>query len=405
MIELLAPAGTLDKLKWAVAYGADAVYFGVTQFSLRSYAGNFSLDEAAEGLRYLHQRGKRGYVTLNIYPFSEEYDDLLPLARALADMGADAFIVADLGVIRALRQLKLGVPLHISTQANTVSAQAVLAYHDLGATRVNLARELSLAQVQEIQRRVAGRIETEVFIHGSVCFSYSGRCAISDYLAGRRANRGECTQSCRWNYSLMEEKRQGEYLPVFEDDRGLYLFNSKDLALFRYLPELVDAGVASLKLEGRMKNSHYIAAMVSLYRRLLTGEQMSEEEIWRLLSRVSNRGYSEGFMKGDITADDYQPHFGSYYANSVFIANTTEQSQGSARICTVKNSLYAGETLEMLTPDGRVCLFTMPTPLMSVDGEALSVAQNHQPIQLEGALPPYTIFRRVLSDDPNMEAR
>lgn len=399
MTELLAPAGTLEKLKWAVAYGADAVYFGVTQFSLRSYAGNFSLDEAEEGLRYLHQHGKRGYVTLNIYPFTDEYVGLLSLARTLADMGADAFIVADIGVIRELRQLQLGVPLHISTQANTMSAQAVLAYRDLGAARVNLARELSLGQIQEIQRRLKGRIETEVFIHGSVCFSYSGRCAISDYLTNRRANRGECTQSCRWNYALMEEKREGEYLPVFEDERGLYLFNSKDLALFRYLPKLVEAGVASLKLEGRMKNSHYIASVVSLYRRLLTGEQIPEDEVLQLLSRVSNRGYSEGFMKGSIIPDDYQTHFGSYYANSVFIANTTEQTQGSSRICKVKNSLYAGETLEMLTPDGRVIPYTMPTPLMSVDGEALSVAQNHQPIILDGVIPPFTIFRRILEDD------
>jgi len=399
MTELLAPAGTFEKLKWAVAYSADAVYFGVTQFSLRSYAGNFSLNEAEEGLSYLHLYGKRGYVTLNIYPFTDEYDELLTLAGTLADMGADAFIVADLGVIRALRQLQLGVPIHISTQANTVSAQAVLAYHDLGAARVNLARELSLAQIQEIQRQVAGRIETEVFIHGSVCFSYSGRCAISDYLTGRRANRGECTQSCRWNYALMEEKRHGEYLPVFEDERGLYLFNSKDLALFRYLPDLVDAGVASLKLEGRMKNSHYIASVVSLYRRLLAGEQIPNDEIMLLLSRVSNRGYSEGFMKGNITPDDYQPHFGSYYANSVFIANTTEQMQGALRICTVKNSLHAGETLEMLTPDGRVCPYTMPTPLLSVDGEVLSVAQNHHCILLEGELPPYTIFRRIITEE------
>jgi putative protease len=396
MSELLAPAGTLEKLKWAVAYGADAVYFGVTQFSLRSYAGNFSLDEAAAGLSYLHQRGKRGYVTLNIYPFTEEYDALLPLARALAAMGADAFIVADLGVVRALRQLSLGVPLHISTQANTVSAQAVLAYHELGAARVNLARELSLARIQALQRRVAARIETEVFIHGSVCFSYSGRCAISDYLTGRRANRGECTQSCRWNYTLMEEKRPGEYFPVFEDKRGLYLFNSKDLALYRYLPALVAAGVASLKLEGRMKNAHYIAAVVSLYRRLLDGEIIADEEIIRLLARVNNRGYSEGFMKGAITDEDYQRDFGGYFATSTLIAHTTEKTaEDGRRICTVNNSLYAGETLELLTPDGRARAYTIPTPLLTVEGEALAVAQNHHTVLLEGKLPAYAILRRV----------
>ena len=393
MTELLAPAGNLDKLKWAVAYGADAVYFGVTQFSLRSYAGNFSLQQVAEGLEYLHARGKRGYVTLNIYPFSKEYDTLLKLAGALAEMGADAFIVADIGVLRAIQTRQLGVALHISTQANTVSAQAARTYHDLGATRVNLARELSLAQIQEITRQLAGCIETEVFVHGSVCFSYSGRCAISDYLTDRRANRGECTQSCRWNYALMEEKRPGEYFPVFEDERGLYLFNSKDLALFRYLPALQQAGITSFKIEGRMKNAHYLAAVVSLYRRLLDGEVIAEQDVWRLLGRVSNRGYSEGFMKGSIDAGDYQISYGSYFADSVVIAHATEEMIDNARVCEIKNSLYAGETLEMLTPDGQVRAYTMPAPLHSTDNEALSVAQNHQRILLK-EIPPFTIFRR-----------
>ncbi|HEX2950542.1 MAG TPA: U32 family peptidase C-terminal domain-containing protein [Armatimonadota bacterium] len=397
--ELLAPAGTLEKLKWAAIYGADAVYFGVTEFSLRSYAGNFTMEDAQEGLSFLHAHGKKGFVTLNIYPFSDEYDALMQTAGALADMGADAFIVADLGAITTLQQMGLGVPIHVSTQANTVSAQTVQAYQALGATRVNLARELSLPQIHDIQRRIAGSgMETEVFIHGSVCFSYSGRCAISDYLTGRRANRGECTQSCRWNYTLMEEKRPGEFFPVFEDQRGLYLFNSKDLALFRYVPELVNCGVTSLKLEGRMKNSHYIAAVTSLYRRILAGETVPEEEIWTLLSRVSNRGYSEGFMKGTITPEDYQTDFGSYFASSVFIANTTEHCRHGQRVCDVKNSLNAGETLEMLTPDGRATNYTMPSPLLTAEGEELQVAQNHHKILLDASLPAYTIFRRVTEE-------
>jgi len=218
--ELLAPAGNFERLKWAVAYGADAVYFGVMDFSLRSYAGNFTLEDARLGLDYLHQHNRKGYVTLNIYPFSNEYDELMRTAVELDKMDADAFIVSDLGVMRALRQLKLKTHIHVSTQANTTSWQAVLAYRDLGAKRVNLARELSLEQIKEIQRNLEGeQVETEVFIHGSVCFSYSGRCAISDYLTGRMANRGECTQPCRWKYALMEEKRPGEYFPVFEDER------------------------------------------------------------------------------------------------------------------------------------------------------------------------------------------
>jgi putative protease len=382
-------------LKWAVAYGADAVYFGVTRFSLRSSAGNFTLEDATAGLRYLHARGRRGYVTLNIYPFSDEYDSLLETASALAEMGADAFIVADLGVFTALRQAFPAVPLHISTQANTVSAQAALAYAALGARRVNLARELSLSQIEEILRRIAGAIETEVFIHGSVCFSYSGRCAISDYLTGRRANRGECTQSCRWNYALMEETRPGEYFPVFEDERGLYLFNSKDLALYRYVQPLAAAGVTSLKLEGRMKNAHYLATVVSLYRRLLDGEEIPEEEIRTQLSRVSNRGYSEGFMKGAISDEDYQRDFGGYHFTAIVIAHTAEETAPGGRVCVVNNSINAGETLELLTPDGHVRPYTLPNPLRTAEGEELLLAQNHHRLLLDAALPAYAILRRV----------
>lgn len=394
--ELLAPAGNLERLKWAVAYGADAVYFGVTDFSLRSYAGNFTLEEARLGLDYLHRNNRRGYVTLNIYPFSNEYDDLMRTAAALDEIGADAFIVSDLGVMRALRQLNLRTPIHVSTQANTTSWQAVLAYRDLGAKRVNLARELSLEQIKEIQHSLDGeRVETEVFIHGSVCFSYSGRCAISDYLTGRMANRGECTQPCRWNYALMEEKRPGQYFPVFEDKRGLYLFNSRDLALFSFVPELVNCGVASLKIEGRMKNVHYLAAVLSVYRAVLDGKSMSEETVYELLGRVSNRGYSLGFMKGGITPDDYEISTHKYRSTSVMVASSTNQIRENQRVCKVKNTVQAGERLELLTPDG-VSGYTLPNPLISLDGEHLDHANNQDTILLDNDLPPYAVLRRII---------
>lgn len=399
MIELLAPAGTLENLRWAVTYGADAVYFGMRDFSLRSYAGNFSVEDAGEGLRWLHARGKRGYATLNIYPFSDEYEALLRTAGTLAELGVDGFIAADPGVIAALVARFPRVPVHVSTQANTVSAQAAEVYLALGATRVNLARELSLEQIEEIQRRLGGSIETEVFIHGSVCFSYSGRCAISDYLTGRRANRGECTQSCRWNYALVEEKRPGTYFPVTEDERGLYLFNSKDLALHRYVPALQACGVAALKIEGRMKNAHYLAAVVSVYRRILNGEALPDDEVMRLLRRVSHRGYCEGFMKGEVTADDYQRDYGGYHADSTLIAHTTEDTRDGCRVCVVKNSLYAGETLELLTPDHQVRPFTLPGSLLTTEGEDLTVAQNHHTLLLPASLPAYAILRRVEADD------
>ncbi|KKK69770.1 hypothetical protein LCGC14_2930700, partial [marine sediment metagenome] len=300
--ELLAPAGDLEKLKWAVAYGADAVYFGAEFGSLRSFAGNFSFDDAEKGIAHLHENNRKGYVALNIYPFSEEYDKLIETAKTLDDIGVDAFIVADLGVLNELKKLNLNAALHISTQANTTSSQAVLAYKQLGASRVNLARELSADRIKDIQHQIGDGIETEVFIHGSVCFSYSGRCAISDYMTGFAANRGECKHPCRWKYSLVEEKRPGEYMPVYEDDRGLYLFNSKELALFGFVPALTEAGVRSFKIEGRMKSIHYIATVVSFYRKVIDGKVFSWEEGLEMLSRIPNRGYSQGFMKGAIEA-------------------------------------------------------------------------------------------------------
>ncbi len=394
--ELLAPAGNLEKLKWACVYGADAVYFGAEFGSLRSFAGNFTLDEAAEGIDFLHARGKKGYVPMNIYPFSDEYDRLISLARKLDEIGVDAFIVADLGVLTELAKLNLNARLHISTQANTMSYQTILAYKDMRATRVNLARELSLEQIQQIQKNVAGRIETEVFIHGSVCFAYSGRCAISDYLTGFRANRGECKHPCRWKYALVEEKRPGEYMPVAEDERGLYFFNSRELALFEYVSALTEAGVVSFKIEGRTKSVHYIASIVSFYRRILDGKSFSEEEGLKLLSRTFNRGYSTGFMKGGITPDDYSIDESLSRAKSIFVGNVTGQRPDGTSLLEVRNKIHAGETLELLTPDGGLSEITMSNPLETTKGEKIDFANNSQFLLLDCPLPEYALLRRTV---------
>jgi putative protease len=397
--ELLAPAGTPEKLKWACAYGADAVYFGLEFGSLRSYAGNFTLDEASEGLSYLHERGKKGYVTLNIYPFSDEYGRLKEIAGAVDDMGADGLIVADLGVLRMLKAMNLKAALHISTQANTTSWQTVLAYADLGAARVNLARELSLEQIQEIQKNVADKAEIEVFIHGAVCFSYSGRCAISDYLTGARANRGQCKHPCRWKYFLVEEERPGQYMPVFEDQRGLYLFNSKELALWEYVPALAQAGVRSFKIEGRMKSIHYLAATVSFYRQVLDGKAFTQDQALALLTRIPNRGYSAGFMKGGIGPDDYSVGKSLSQAESVFVGNIcTNGPEGS--VIEVRNTLHAGETLETLTPDGTIATVTLPIPLETTEGEFVDFANNSRFVKLPTPLPEYTILRKLKKFNP-----
>lgn len=395
MAELLAPAGNPEKLIWAAVYGADAVYFGVDRFSLRSFAGNFTVDDAANGLKYLHERGKKGYVTLNIYPYSNEYDDLIMTAHELEESGADALIVSDIGVINELKKAGIKTDIHISTQANTVSYQAVNAYFEMGAKRVNLARELSFEKIVEITEKKNPQAEVEVFIHGAVCFSFSGRCAISDWLTGRKANRGECTHPCRWKYSVVEEKRPGEFMNVGEDERGLYLFNPKELALFEYMNSLTDAGVSSFKIEGRMKSIHYIASTVSLYKRILGGENIAKEEVFKLLNRIKNRGYSTGFMKGNVTPDDYQLEGDGSNSEADFVANITDEKKDGDFVVEVRNRLFAGELLEVLEPSGRTGEIMMPDIFHFTDGTSDIVAHHSRKILLKGDFIPYTIFRRI----------
>ncbi|MFA6186663.1 MAG: U32 family peptidase [Phycisphaerae bacterium] len=395
--ELLAPAGTYEKLVWAATYGADAVYFGTEFGSLRAYAGNLSLDDAEKGLKYLHQNNKKGYITLNIYPFSNEYARLVEIAGKLSDMSADAFIVSDLGLIFELKKAGIKTPLHISTQASTTSSQTVLAYKELGVSRVNLARELSLEQIQQICKDIAGKgVEVETFIHGAVCFSYSGRCAISDYLTGRRANRGECTHPCRWNYSVVEESRPNEFFPVFEDDRGQYLFNSKDLALFEFIEPLAHAGAASFKIEGRMKSVHYIASIVSLYRQLVDGKTISNDECLKLLSRVKNRGYSAGFMKGAIEPSDYSREKSLSNSGAVFVGDIIDEKISAGCVCHTRNKIHAGENLEVLSPDGSISEIIMSTPLKTVDGQECDFINNPQKIVLPQSLPVFSALRRII---------
>ncbi len=394
-MELLAPAGNLEKLKWAAVFGADAVYFGTEFGSLRSYAGNFSMEDAEAGLKYLHEHGKKGYITLNIYPFSDEFPRIVEMVRQLDEMGADAFIVADLGVLFALRELNLKAKIHISTQASTTNSRAVLAYGELGASRVNLARELSLEKIQDIQQEIKDEVETEVFIHGAVCFSYSGRCAISDYLTGHQANRGECKQPCRWKYGLVEEKRPGEVMPYFEDERGSYFFNARELALFEFVPQLKAAGVASIKIEGRMKSIHYIASTVSFYRKIIDGWQVNQDEALKLLSRIPNRGYSKGFMKGDINGDDYQADESRSHSESIFVGNVIETKANGQTVVEVRNKINAGDTLETLSPDGTFGAIIMPDMLMTSIGEVVQFVNNSQFLVLKESLPEYTVLRRL----------
>ena len=267
--ELLAPAGNPEKLRMAVLYGADAVYLGGRSFGLRAFGGNFTPDKMKEAVAFAHQHGTKVYITINIFPHDNDMLDLDDYLHFVYDIGADAALVADLGVFTRAREIVPSLPLHVSTQANNTNWRAAEAWHKLGAKRIVLARELSGKEISEIRRHTDA--ELEIFVHGAMCISYSGRCMLSNYLAGRDANRGACAQPCRWKYALVEEKCPGEYLPIEEDEHGTYIMNSKDLCLLPYLQDVIDTGVDSLKIEGRMKSVHYVASVTKAYRDALDG--------------------------------------------------------------------------------------------------------------------------------------
>ncbi|MCK5767344.1 MAG: U32 family peptidase, partial [Candidatus Atribacteria bacterium] len=264
--ELLAPAGNLEKLKIAIIYGADAVYLGGENFGLRAGAKNFTLKALAEGINFAHERGKRIYLTLNIIAHNEDLVGLPEYVRQLKKLHLDGLIISDPGILSIVKEILPEMEIHLSTQANTTNYASVNFWYQQGVKRIILARELSLEEIKEIAQKVPDDMKIETFVHGAMCISYSGRCLLSNYMTGRDANRGDCAHSCRWKYSLMEEKRPGEYFPVYEDEKGAYFFNSKDLCMIEHVPVLIKAGISALKIEGRMKSAYYVANVVKAYR-------------------------------------------------------------------------------------------------------------------------------------------
>lgn len=299
-VELLAPAGNLEKLKMAILYGADAVYCGGHSYGLREGADNFSLEELKEAVQFVHNNNAKIYITVNMIPHNEDLEGLAAYLHQLADIGVDALIVSDPGIISILREEEIDVPIHLSTQANAVNWASIRFWKNQGVERVILARELSRDEIIDIYAKTD--IELEMFIHGSMCISYSGRCLLSNYMTGRDANRGKCAHSCRWKYHLVEEQRPGEYYPIYEDEQGTYIMNSKDLCLIEHIPEIINTGVSSLKIEGRMKSLHYVSTVTSVYRKALD-EYYKEPENYRFkdewleeLRKVSHRDYIKGFF-------------------------------------------------------------------------------------------------------------
>ncbi len=346
--ELLAPAGSFEKLKTALNFGADAVYLGGKSFSLRSFSENFTAEELREGIRYAHERGRKVYVTVNIFAKNADFPALSDTLAYLQEIGADAALVTDLGVFLLAKKVAPKLNLHISTQANTTNQYAAKFWQEQGAERVVLARELSLVEIAQIHAYCPD-LQLEAFIHGAMCISYSGRCLLSNYLAGRDSNRGACVQACRWKYTVRaqrEESAQGGELEVQEDERGTYLLNSKDLNMLPYLDELAKAGVCSFKIEGRMKSSYYLATVVNAYRRVLDGT-LSVTEAQAELKKVAHRAFTAAYALGENTETvNYTDSQES--GTREYVADVLEG--GDCPIIQMRNRFRVGEELEILSP-------------------------------------------------------
>lgn len=380
--ELLAPAGSFEKLKVALRYGADAVYVGGADFGLRAASKNFSDAELSEAVKYCHERGKKIYITVNIIARNDDIDRLPGYLSLLNEIRPDALIVADIGIMALAKKYAPDIDIHISTQANATNYMSVLQYHELGASRVILARELSLNEIRKIRENTPKELELETFVHGAMCISYSGRCHLSNYMAARDGNHGECAQPCRWKYYLMEEKRPGEYYELSEDERGAFILNSKDLNMIEHVPELIEAGVTSFKIEGRVKSEYYVATVVNAYRQAIDAYcenpdgYMFDEEWGREVCKVSHRAYHTGFFFGHPKSDG-QVYETSSYIREYEVAAMVEgdSDAGALAPCSQRNRFRTGDTLEILSP-GRKSEAFVVEEMYDADGLSIDVAPH-----------------------------
>ena len=395
--ELLAPAGNLEKLQAALIYGADAVYFGGKNFSLRAFGDNFTRAEILQAVEFTHARGKKIYAAANIFAHNADLDELADYLKFLDGAGVDAVLVSDLGVLSLARRLT-NLSIHISTQANVTNRQAAKIFHELGASRIVLARELTRAEILDIASDCAA--ELEIFVHGAMCISYSGRCWLSKFLTGRDANRGECTHSCRWKYNLVEETRAGEFFPVGEDSRGSYVMNSKDLCLLPHIGEVIQSGVASLKIEGRMKSVNYVAGVVKVYRAaidsycedpknfFIRGEWTDE------LNKIAHRPYTAGFFLGDGEPTEfYSTSKPSRSANFLGIVRAFDAATMAATI-EQRGKFSVGERVEFFQPQGKTFSQTIAA-MHDADGEEISDAPHAQQIVKISVAEPVEVWSLV----------
>ena len=394
-IELLSPAGDMERLKMSLAYGADAVYLAGSDFGMRAFAGNFTPDEMKQAVELCHGKGVSIHVTCNTMPRNDEVARLPEWLEYLQDLGVDAAIVADVGVLSLLKKHAPRVKAHISTQASISNYQAARAWYELGASRVILARELSLDEIREIRAKAPKELEIEAFVHGAMCVSYSGRCLLSNYMTGRDANRGACAQPCRYKYALVEEKRPGEYFPIGEDEGGAFIMNSRDMCMIDHIPELMEAGLDSLKIEGRAKSAYYAAVVTAAYRHAIDAAAAGQplDPVWRAeIDKVSHRPYSTGFYFG-------QP--GQYTGDARYIREwqvvaivTACDSSGMATL-SLRNKFAVGDPLELVGPDVAATPFTA-SAMEDENGWPLTEPRTPQMVfrmQLPRPVPPLSIIR------------
>ena len=358
------PAGGMETLKVAVNYGADAVYMGGSRFGLRAKADNFTYDEMKRAVEYAHAHGVKVYVTVNIFAHNEDIEGLKSYFEEIRDIGIDAVLIADPGVFSLAREIIPDVEIHISTQANNTNYMTYRFWYDMGVKRVVCARELSLREIKEIRNNIPDDLEIEAFVHGAMCISYSGRCLLSNYFTGRDANKGACTHPCRWKYTVMEETRPGEYLPVEEDERGTYIFNSKDLCMIDHIPDLVDAGIESLKVEGRMKTSLYVAVAARTYREAIddyfASPELYESKLEHYREEISSctmRDFTTGFYYGKPKYEDQIYDNNTYIQNAVYLGTVEECIEGDTSgkgqvVIHQKNKFSVGEEMEIMMFDG-----------------------------------------------------
>ncbi len=384
-IELLAPAGNFEKLEIAIHYGADAVYLAGKDYSLRNLSENFTLEELEKALLFARKSGVKVYVACNIFSRNSEQKAISDYLKSLAEISPDAVIIADPGILLEARQVMPGMPIHLSTQANTTNYKAALFWKNQGVTRINAARELSLKEIEEIA--LPGNVEVEVFVHGAMCISYSGRCLLSNFMENRDSNRGECCQPCRFRYSVVEETRPGKYMPVDEDNRGTYIFNSKDLCMIRYIPEMINAGVSSLKIEGRMKGINYVASAVKVYREAIDsyyespGEYSVKDKWIEELSRISNRDYCTGFYFGNMNETipnymDIKPATGR-----IFVGKVTGVENGNIAVLVVRNRFFLNDPVDILGKKGPVKRDTIKR-ILDIEGNEVKAARSGSTVKV-----------------------